>query len=98
VAYDYHVEVMDTARLRVNTFYFPGWTVYVDGEERSVAYDNPQGVMEFTLEPGDHWVQVRFEDTDLRRWSTLLSWAAAGLLLVGALRAATRVPQRRACH
>jgi hypothetical protein len=90
-AYDYHVAVQDTARLRVSTFFFPGWTVYVDGEERPLMVDNPQGVMEFNLEPGDHWVQVRFEDTALRRWSTLLSLLAAGLLLVSALRAATRV-------
>jgi hypothetical protein len=98
VAYNYHVEVVDTARLRVNTFYFPGWTVYVDGQERSVVYDNRHGVMEFKLEAGDHWVQVRFEDTALRRWSTVLSLLAAGLLLVGALRATSRHPRKGPGH
>ena len=95
--------IAEAAPLRVNTFYFPGWTLYVDGAERPVDYSNPQGVMEFTLEPGEHRVQVRFADTPVRRWSTRLSLLALFLLLLAPwLRSAVHRPDAgarpRAAH
>jgi uncharacterized membrane protein len=78
--YELYVEIAEEARLRVNTFYFPGWTLYVNGAERAVTYDNPQGTMEFSLERGEHVVQVRFEDTPVRLWSTRASLLALVLL------------------
>jgi hypothetical protein len=62
----------------------------VDGAERPVDYDNPQGAIEFSLERGEHLVQILFADTPVRLWSARLSLlvagpvAAAGDALVGA--------------
>lgn len=84
IAYDFRVAITAQARLRVNTFYFPGWTLYVDGAKRPVDYSSPQGLMEFSLEPGRHQVQVRFEDTPVRMWATRLSLFALVLLLCSA--------------
>ncbi|GEM_PF-180243 len=78
---EYQVEIGQTARLRANTFYFPGWTLLVDGYERPLDYANPQGVMELTLEPGRHQVRLVFLDTPIRAWATRLSLLALGLLL-----------------
>jgi hypothetical protein len=75
-------DVTEEARLRVNTFYFPGWTLYVDGAERAIDYRNPQGVIEFSLEPGTHLAQLRFQDTPVRLWSARLSFLAISLLLL----------------
>jgi hypothetical protein len=80
--FEIQADVTEEARLRVNTFYFPGWTLYVDGSERKIDYLNPQGMIEFSLEPGEHQVQVRFVDTPLRLWSTRLSLGATSLLLL----------------
>jgi hypothetical protein len=80
--YEFHVGVTEAARLRVNTFYFPGWTLSVDGAERPVDYSNSQGLIEFSLERGEHLVQLRFADTPVRRWSTRLSLLALFLLLL----------------
>ena len=66
----------------MNTFYFPGWTVTVDGRNWPAAPSRPQGLIELTLEPGTHRVEVRWTDTPLRRWSTALSFLALGLLLL----------------
>ena len=82
VYYEFHVEITEAARLRVNTFYFPGWTLSVDGAERRVDYSNPQGLMEFPLERGEHQVQIHFGDTLVRRWGTRLSLLALFLLLL----------------
>ena len=81
VHYEFHVIVTEQAQLRVNTFYFPGWTLSVDGAERPLEVSNPQGLMGFPLEPGDHLVQLRFVDTPVRLWGTRLSLLALFLLL-----------------
>jgi hypothetical protein len=80
--YLFQAAIMAAARLRVNTFYFPGWTLYVDGLERPVEYNNPQGVMEFSLEPGEHLIRVVFADTPVRQASARLSLLALGLLIL----------------
>jgi hypothetical protein len=90
--YEFRVEITEEARLRVNTFYFPGWTLYVDGVERAIHYNNPRGVMEFPLEPGEHLVQVLFADTPVRLWGTRLSLLALFLLLL------TPMSQRRGSY
>jgi hypothetical protein len=85
--YQFQATITQAARLRINTFYFPGWTLYVDGGERPLDYSSPQGVMEFSLEPGEHRVEVSFRDTPLRQVSTGLSLLAlAGLALTPWLR------------
>lgn len=79
--YEFHAGITEKARLRVNTFYFPGWSLYVDGVERPIDYSNPQGVIEFSLERGEHLVQMIFADTPIRLWSTRISLLALFLLL-----------------
>jgi hypothetical protein len=79
----FQIEVAKQARLRINTFYFPGWTLYVDGAERPTDYSNPQGLMDFSLEPGRHLVRVTLLDTPVRRWSDWLSLLAL-VVLAGA--------------
>ncbi len=80
--YEFYMEITEEARLRVNTFYFPGWTLYVDGAKRAIDYDNPQGMMEFSLEQGTHLLQVLFAPTPVRLWGTRLSILALFLLLL----------------
>jgi hypothetical protein len=80
--YVFNVDVTVDARLRVNTFYFPGWVLYVDGAARPIDHQNPQGLMEFSLEEGRHLVEVRFGDTPVRLWSARLSLAAVAVLLI----------------
>ena len=66
--------------MRVNTFYFPGWKVFVDEVERPVDIENLTGVMAYSLEPGRHRIQVQFTDTSIRKWSERLSLLALVLL------------------
>jgi hypothetical protein len=47
-----------------------------------ISYDNPQGLIRFSLPAGEHQVQVRFQDTPVRLWSTWLSLGAVVLLLL----------------
>jgi hypothetical protein len=71
---EFVVDVTDGARMRFNTFYFPGWTLYINGVEQPIEHGNPQGLMEFSLGPGQQGVKFVFRNTPVRLWSTWLSW------------------------
>lgn len=79
---EFELDMAQDARLRLNTFYFPGWTLYVDSVEHPVEYDNPQGVMEFALPRGQHAVKLVFADTSARTWEYRLTLAALFLLVL----------------
>ena len=83
VDYEFQADIAESAQLRVNTFYFPGWTLFVDGSERPIDHSNPNGVMDFELEPGQHRVQLSFLDTPVRRLGKAVS-ILSGLLLCAA--------------
>ena len=74
--YGFITESTEAARMRLNLFYFPGWKVFVDGLERPIEVEPLTGVMEFSLEPGKHRIQVQFTDTPIRKWSERLSLLA----------------------
>jgi hypothetical protein len=79
---EFRVELEGSARLLVHTFYFPGWTIHVDGAEQPIDVSSPLGAMEFTVDRGTHNIVVSFEDTPIRAWSKAVSAAALILLLV----------------
>jgi len=76
------LDITQDARLRLNTFYFPGWTLFVDDARAPVDVGNPHGTMEFRLPPGRHNVVFVFADTPVRRWGTGVSLATLMLLLL----------------
>jgi hypothetical protein len=80
--YEFQAQIHQQARLRINVFYFPGWVLYVDGVESSIDFSNPQGAIEFSLEPGEHVVQLYWTHTPVRLWSTRVSLLALVLLLL----------------
>ena len=67
--------------LRLYTFYFPGWTAYVDGQEVPIEIARPEGFITVPLPEGEHSVLVRFEDTPVRRTSWLISAGTAALFI-----------------
>ena len=79
--YDFVTESTEATRMRVNTFYFPGWKVFVDEVERHVDIENLTGVMEFSLEAGKHRIQVQFTDTPVRNVGEWLSLFALASIL-----------------
>jgi hypothetical protein len=64
--------------MRLFTFYFPGWTAYVDGIKTPIQPSEPEGWITFTVPLGQHVISVRLENTP-PRW---LAWAISGLALV----------------
>jgi len=63
--------------LRFHTFYFPGWKVYVDGQEAPVYPSGDLALLTVDLPAGEHQVQIRFEDTPPRLAGNLISLLTA---------------------
>lgn len=80
--YRFAVSVTSATNVRVNTFYFPGWQLYIDGGRRELSHGNPQGLMEFSLPPGLHIVELRWGSTEARTWGAWLSVLALLLLVL----------------
>lgn len=67
------------AVVRVNTMYFPGHRVYVNGKQHDFRFGEDLGVVELTVLPGRLEVEVRFEETPVRMGANLVT---AGALVV----------------
>ncbi|MBI2010402.1 MAG: glycosyltransferase family 39 protein [Candidatus Chisholmbacteria bacterium] len=70
-----------------NTLYFPGWSVYVNGEKKGIIWTdaNWRGVITYPVPEGKSYVKVVFEDTRLRKITnavTLASLIVVVILLV----------------
>ncbi len=90
IGFDARVRGDETARVRINVFDFPGWTLEVDGRpENFEASDDPLGRLHLSLAPGSHRVVVRFENTPIRSLAnavSLLSLVAALLWTAAIIR------------
>lgn len=86
----------DTAQVRINKFYFPGWNVQVDGrnltpfgdliitDTTTLAIDKEQdssGLMMVNLTGGNHQVVAHFGETPLRSLANYLSLGSLVLVL-----------------
>lgn len=72
------------ATVRINTIYYPGWKVFVDGLTVLPNYTNPRGVMDVAIAVGTHSVVAKFGETPLREAADFVS-VAAGIVLLGLL-------------
>ncbi len=59
------VRADENIRLDVNTLYFPGWKIFVDGQENKFKYAGEKGIMRVDLEKGYHMVEAKFSEPPL---------------------------------
>ncbi|HAV14956.1 MAG TPA: hypothetical protein DCX25_01375 [Candidatus Pacebacteria bacterium] len=73
----------DTAILKENTLYFPGWTVFVDERSYPMSFTNASspGFPMFSLLRGKYDVEVKFVDTPVRFFSKRISFGVALIML-----------------
>ena len=83
-----------TVRTQVseNTLYFPGWTVYVDGHKTGIIFTDPnwRGVITYPVPAGTHSVRVVFEETKLRQFANIITFASAGIVMLTLISARKR--------
>lgn len=61
------------ARLRVKTFYFPGWRAWVDGKETALSAEDGTGAILVDVPAGRHEVGLQFTDTPPRTIGKIVS-------------------------
>jgi len=66
--------------ISVNTVYFPGWIVKLDGSSVNINYEQT-GLIQFPVNSGNHSVAVYFSETLLRLTADLISFLSFILLL-----------------
>jgi hypothetical protein len=81
----YQVSAPEPCRVRLNTFYFPGWEVFIDGKKAAVAIEEGTALMLFDVPSGSHRIEARLGSTPLRASSRWVSLAAALALAAAAL-------------
>jgi hypothetical protein len=59
--------------VRINTIYYPGWEIEVDGKKTEINYNNQSGVIEIAVNAGQHFIKGEFKETPLRLLSDLIS-------------------------
>lgn len=66
------------AQMADNTLYFPGWKVYVNGEEVSINFQdqNWRGLITFPVPAGKNKVEVIFKNTKIRTAGEILTGAS----------------------
>ena len=81
------------SRVRMPFAWFPGWTVRIDGKLAEAGPSPGSGLIEFSVPPGTHSVEVAFGRSPARRWGEGISL----LSLVGIVVFAWRTRPERYC-
>jgi len=55
------------SQIAINNYYFPGWSVYVDGQRINTFPLKPYGNIGFIVNEGEHNLSVLWEETPLRK-------------------------------
>jgi len=71
ISFDTYLSVERT--IQVNTIYFPGWFVFVNGNKLGINYNNDKGLIRVNLNKGKNEVLVVFGETPVRIISDLIS-------------------------
>ncbi len=76
----FNIVLEQKSRVVFNQVYFPGWQLKVDYSLQKIIYEN-RGLIEFDLDRGEHYVEIRFRDTPARRMAKIISFAFLALLV-----------------
>lgn len=75
-------EIKQEAIVQVNTIYWPGWEVFVNGEKENIEYLNSNGFMNISLNKGYNNVVIEFFETPLRIFSDMISIVSLLILVI----------------
>ena len=61
------VRALTDTVIRISSYYYPGWEVTVDGEEKPIDVEKETGALLVRVCEGDHTIRTTFGDTRIRR-------------------------------
>lgn len=82
----FNINVFDNSvDFRLNTYNFPGWAAYIDGQKTTIKDNNDFKLITITVPRGQHTLRFVFEDTPVRAiadWISIASAIAIAVYLV----------------
>ena len=89
--HEHTITAVVPTKVSENTLYFPGWKVYIDGQEVPISYEDIswRGVIIYTVPKGTHNIRVVFEETKVRKVAnmiTIISFGIIGILCLKSTR------------
>lgn len=72
----------DDAVFRINTIYYPGWNLKVNGKKSEIIYSNKNGLMEVGIREGKGNITFSFNETPLRFSADILSMLSFLMLII----------------
>lgn len=84
IYHEYIVYAATPLLLSDNTYYFPGWNVYENGEKVALELQNNKsfGTLVFRLKKGIYLIQARFENTPIETTGKYISETSFTILIV----------------
>lgn len=70
--YKFNLSLNQESKILINTAYFPGWIALVNGKDIEIK-PNSEGIMELNAPKGSYVIEVRLEDTPVRKIAKLIS-------------------------
>lgn len=72
---NYSIKAEEKLWLIDYTTYFPGWSVYIDGQKTDIQFQDPayRGAITYEVPKGNHEVEVIFENTKVRLIANIIS-------------------------
>ncbi len=72
---NYIIQAYTPLKMVDYTFYFPGWNLYIDNTPAPIEFQDPnqRGVITYQVPPGRHTIDLKFEDTRVRRLGKIIS-------------------------
>jgi len=83
---EFKVKAQEGGKIQLSCYYFPYWTVWVDGDKVRIDYDNFFGLITFEVLPGEHRVKARLLDTPIRKVGNIISLVSFFVLAGGVIK------------
>lgn len=76
------VRASEDIRVDINTLYFPGWKIFVDGRDSYFKYAGEKGIMRVDLTEGYHLVEAKFSEPPMATIGDLISVISFIILII----------------
>lgn len=79
------VKTEENSVLQINSIYYPGWGVLVNGVPVDLDYDNPRGLIRFSVPKGEYTISGEFRETVFRFVTNIISIMSGLVFLVAVI-------------
>jgi len=80
------INVPQSATINIHTVYFPGWQLYLNGQQIDIKSSLINGVPQLILTPGQYMIKLQYQQTQVMKFANIISVTSLLLLIFLCLR------------